>query len=77
MLDGTGRVEALIQCRLNAAENPNEMLTFSTHMVHPAVIAAGERWTSTGCLRKLVIQGESNASYNTKLSSDYVSSSPC
>ncbi|OWZ81308.1 hypothetical protein C365_00280 [Cryptococcus neoformans Bt85] len=42
---------------LNAAEDPSEQLSFATHLVHPAVIAAGEKWSAAGTLRKLVIQG--------------------
>jgi hypothetical protein len=40
--------------RLNAATDPSEQLTFSTHLVHPAIILAGEDWP----MFKFVIQGE-------------------
>ncbi|WVF71289.1 hypothetical protein IAT40_006092 [Kwoniella sp. CBS 6097] len=42
---------------INAAADPSEQLTFATHLVHPAVIAAGENWSRNGSLRKLVVQG--------------------
>ncbi|WVQ99578.1 hypothetical protein IAU59_006714 [Kwoniella sp. CBS 9459] len=42
---------------INAATDPSEQLTFATHLVHPAVIAAGENWSRNGSLRKLVVQG--------------------
>ncbi|WVQ80820.1 hypothetical protein IAT38_002927 [Cryptococcus sp. DSM 104549] len=42
---------------LNATDDPTEQLTFATHLVHPAIIAAGEYWSRVGSLRKLVIQG--------------------
>ncbi|WRT66474.1 uncharacterized protein IL334_003433 [Kwoniella shivajii] len=42
---------------VNAATDPSEQLTFATHIVHPAVIAAGELWSRNGSLRKLVVQG--------------------
>ena len=46
--------------RLNASNDPDEQLTFSTHLVHPAIIAAGEFWSHSDVLRRLVIQGMSN-----------------
>ncbi|WWC62089.1 uncharacterized protein I303_104679 [Kwoniella dejecticola CBS 10117] len=42
---------------INAATDPSEQLTFATHLVHPAIIAAGELWSRNGTLRKLVVQG--------------------
>ncbi|OCF33014.1 hypothetical protein I316_05352 [Kwoniella heveanensis BCC8398] len=42
---------------INAATDPSEQLTFATHLVHPAVIAAGENWSRNGTLRKLIVQG--------------------
>ncbi|WWD17197.1 hypothetical protein CI109_101635 [Kwoniella shandongensis] len=42
---------------LNASNDPSEQLTFATHLVHPAIIAAGEIWSRNGSLRKLVLQG--------------------
>ncbi|KIR40608.1 hypothetical protein I307_05408 [Cryptococcus deuterogattii 99/473] len=42
---------------LNATDDPSEQLSFATHLVHPAVIAAGVKWSAAGTLRKLVIQG--------------------
>ncbi|WWC89220.1 uncharacterized protein L201_004138 [Kwoniella dendrophila CBS 6074] len=42
---------------VNAATDPSEQLTFATHLVHPAIIAAGELWSKNGSLRKLVVQG--------------------
>ncbi|KAK4684353.1 hypothetical protein P7C73_g5824, partial [Tremellales sp. Uapishka_1] len=42
---------------LNAEHDPKEMLTFSTHLVHPAIIQAGNVWSENGSLRKLVVQG--------------------
>ncbi|WWC94291.1 hypothetical protein V866_001133 [Kwoniella sp. B9012] len=42
---------------INAATDPSEQLTFATHLVHPAIIAAGEIWSRNGSLRKLVVQG--------------------
>ena len=44
--------------RLNANNDPAEQLTFSTHLVHPAVIAAGEMWRRQGGVKRVVIQGE-------------------
>jgi len=44
--------------RLNANNDPAEQLTFSTHLVHPAVIAAGEVWSRQGGVKRVVIQGE-------------------
>ncbi|WVQ72467.1 hypothetical protein IAR50_002019 [Cryptococcus sp. DSM 104548] len=42
---------------LNAMVDPTEQLSFATHLVHPAIIAAGDNWSAAGSLRKLVIQG--------------------
>ncbi|WVW84027.1 hypothetical protein I302_106055 [Kwoniella bestiolae CBS 10118] len=42
---------------INAATDPSEQLTFATHLVHPAIIAAGEIWSRNGTMRKLVVQG--------------------
>nr|ODN97588.1 hypothetical protein L204_03006 [Cryptococcus depauperatus CBS 7855] len=42
---------------LNAEQDPAEQLSFATHLVHPAVIKAGENWSAAGTLRKLVVQG--------------------
>lgn len=44
--------------RLNATVELDEQLTFSTHLVHPVIILAGEEWTRTTNLQKLVIQGQ-------------------
>ena len=49
-------------CRLNSTDDPNEQLTFSTHLVHPAIISIGERWSRNGALRKMVVQGEASSS---------------
>ncbi|KAK6909983.1 hypothetical protein L486_00367 [Kwoniella mangroviensis CBS 10435] len=42
---------------VNAATDPSEQLTFATHLVHPAIIAAGQVWSRNGSLRKLFVQG--------------------
>ncbi|KIR67322.1 hypothetical protein I314_02540 [Cryptococcus bacillisporus CA1873] len=42
---------------LTATDDPSEQLSFATHLVHPAVIAAGVKWSAAGTLRKLVLQG--------------------
>ncbi|KAK8864496.1 hypothetical protein IAR55_001746 [Kwoniella newhampshirensis] len=42
---------------LNAATDPYEQLSFATHLVHPAIIAAGQNWSRNGSLRKLILQG--------------------
>ncbi|WWC70107.1 uncharacterized protein I206_104054 [Kwoniella pini CBS 10737] len=42
---------------INAATDPSDQLTFATHLVHPAIIAAGELWSKNGTLRKLIVQG--------------------
>jgi hypothetical protein len=51
-------IRLLLTCRLNATSDPAEQLTFSTHLVHPAVIAAGEIWARNEGARKIVMQGE-------------------
>lgn len=43
--------------RLNATNDPAEQLTFSTHLVHPAIIAAGHIWSQAGGAQRLVMQG--------------------
>ncbi|KAL7421601.1 hypothetical protein Q5752_003370 [Cryptotrichosporon argae] len=42
---------------LKASTDPNEKITFAVHLVHPAIIAAGQEWSRRGVLRKLVLQG--------------------
>lgn len=44
--------------RLNATSDPAEQLTFSTHLVHPGIIAAGDIWARNGGAKKIIIQGE-------------------
>ncbi|WVR09792.1 hypothetical protein IAU60_006868 [Kwoniella sp. DSM 27419] len=43
---------------VNASTDPYEQLSFSTHLIHPAIIAAGQTWSErSGSLLKLVVQG--------------------
>jgi hypothetical protein len=44
--------------RLNATNDPAEQLTFSIHLVHPAIIAAGHVWSQAGGAQRLVMQGK-------------------